>query len=130
MFAIPVPPGPRASPLARRAGARPTASLPRTHGSTSRSPRAGRRWRKRPSTPPRSARSPPDAGCAVGTGSGDAPAVGEERHADDPGAAPIVFAQHLAALGIPDAHASIHTAGDEALAVRRERDAKGVRSLE
>src|SRR5262249_14769496 len=74
----------------------------------------------------RSARRAPDADGAIVAGGGDAPAVGEERHADHGAGVAFVVAQLPAARRIPDAHGLVGvTAGDDALAVRRTRDATG-----
>src|SRR5947207_12590680 len=78
-------------------------------------------------------RHPPDAH-AVLTGGGDALAVGEECHAPDCAGVALVFVHLLAALRIPDAHDAVTVtspsgdalpAGDNALAVGRERGAIG-----
>src|SRR5207247_1443957 len=66
----------------------------------------------------------PDAHRSVLTGGGDALAVGEERHAQDGFGVAFVFVHLLAALRVPDAH-DAGPAGDDALAVGRERGATG-----
>src|SRR5204862_537338 len=61
---------------------------------------------------------------AIFTGGGNALAVGEVRNAGHAGGVAYVLAQLLAALRVPDAHAAAPV-GDNALAVGRERGARG-----
>src|SRR5262245_60246976 len=74
-----------------------------------------------------SGRDTPDARGPVPTGGGDAPAVGEERHAGDGGAVPWVRSQFLAALRVPEVHGVVVATRDDALAVGRKRCATGMR---
>src|SRR3954452_10222534 len=107
----------------------------RPSGAAARAGRAGAATRPSCSAPweKRSARRTPDAH-AVLTGGGDALAVGEECHAPDGAGVALVFVHLLAALRIPDAHDAVTVtspsgdalpAGDNALAVGRERGAIG-----
>src|SRR5205823_21053 len=66
---------------------------------------------------------PPDAHGAVATGGGNSPAIGEVGHTRHDGGMTFVFVDLVAALHVPDV--SVLPAGDDALAVGRERGATG-----
>src|SRR5207237_1043599 len=101
------------------------AAQPRS-GAAAGAGRAGAATRPSCSAPweKRSARRTPDAHGAVLAGGGNALAVGEEGDAVNDGGVAFVLAQLLAALRVPDAHVAL-PAGDDALAVGRERGAQG-----